>query len=59
MSFRTIPGPAESSAPWPDPPTSGNWVRLPDGGLQPQDEATAKAAGLFEEPAAPPAPTEA
>ncbi len=28
------------------PPVGGDWVRDPDGGLTPADEATAKAAGL-------------
>lgn len=50
--------PATETQPWPDPPASGNWVRLPDGALAPADEATARGAGLWQdEPAAPnPAP---
>lgn len=56
MPIRNIPAPKDPSAPWPEPPTSGNWRRLPDGGLAPDDEATARAAGLFEEPTPAPAP---
>ncbi len=51
MSIKSIPAPADPQAPWPEPPCTGNWRRLPDGSLQPADEATARAAGLFEEPA--------
>lgn len=49
MTIKSIPGPAAPDQPWPEPPCSGNWRRLPDGGLKPEDEATARAAGLFEE----------
>ncbi len=56
MDFLTIPGPTEPDAPWPNPPTTGNWLRLDDGGLVPQDEATARTAGLYVEPAPTPAP---
>lgn len=59
MTIKSIPAPADTDAPWPEPPTTGNWLRLPDGGLQPADEATARAAGLFDEPpAAAPAPAQ-
>lgn len=60
MPFSTIPAPTDPKQPLPDPPTSGNWLRLPDGGLQPADEATARGAGLFiDEPPAEPAQPEA
>ncbi len=51
MTFRTIPGPADADAPPVNPPCSGNWQRLEDGSLRPADEATARSAGLFDEPA--------
>lgn len=40
----------------PNPPTGGSWQITADGALQPRDEATARAAGLAWQPAAPPAP---
>lgn len=41
---------------WPDPPTSGSWQRLENGSLVPADEATARSAGLWEDPPADPQP---
>lgn len=49
MPIRAIPAPLEPDAPLPQPPCSGNWRRLPDGSLTPDDEATARGAGLFDE----------
>jgi hypothetical protein len=49
MPFRSIPAPADPNAPYLVPPCSGNWRRLPDGALIPDDEATARSAGLFDE----------
>ena len=40
----------------PSPPCGGSWSLTADGALQPRDEATARAAGLAWQPAAPPAP---
>lgn len=45
--------PATAADPCPNPPATGQWLRLPDGSLVPADEATAAAAGLL--PAQPPA----
>lgn len=33
------------------PPAGGSWIRDADGGLTPADEATARSAGLWVEPA--------
>lgn len=38
------------------PPCGGSWSRDADGGLTPADEATARAAGLWEEPMPEPTP---
>lgn len=56
MTIKSIPAPADPEAPTPVPPCSGNWLRAEDGTLTPADEATARAAGLWEEPAAPETP---
>lgn len=45
MTFSRIE-PTEA-VPYPNPPTSGNWIQEPDGGLIPADEPTARTAGLF------------
>ena len=61
MRICHIPPSADPKAPLPEAPTTGNWRRLPDGGLIPDDETTARGAGLLEEdpPAnAPAAPIE-
>ena len=44
MPIHAIPAPADPTAPWPEPPTSGNWRRLPDGGLVPDDEVAQRSA---------------
>lgn len=53
MPIRAIPAPADPDAPPINPPCSGSWRRLADGSLLPADEDTARAAGLFDEPAEP------
>jgi len=57
MPIRAIPAPADPGAPPLSPPCSGNWLRQADGSLLPADESTARAAGLFDEPAAAPSPS--
>ncbi len=60
MTIKTIPAPVvtdpKNPPPCPVPPCTGNWLRGADGSLTPADEATARTAGLWEEPAAPAAP---
>jgi hypothetical protein len=47
MATRINPAPGKEVLPrLPEPTVSGNWLRLPDGGVQPADEATATRAGL-------------
>lgn len=47
MTILSIPAPSPDDLP--DPPTSGNWQRNPDGSLVPADEATARTAGLWQD----------
>lgn len=52
LRFEPTPG-----CPEPMPGIGGNWLRHPDGGLAPADEATALAAGLGWAPADTSTPT--
>lgn len=53
MPMRRIPpniDPATGKPVELNPPTGGSWIRDADGGLTPADEATARGAGLWDEP---------
>lgn len=47
MTIQSIPAPNPDELP--NPTSTGNWVRNPDGSLSPQDEATARTAGLWQD----------
>lgn len=51
MTILSIP--ADNPETPPNPPSSGNWIRNPDGSLTPADEATARTAGLWEDDSQP------